>query len=402
MPEFQYTARTGEGDEVVGTITAGSENEALGLLDQRELFPLRVENRGGSSLLRRGSGRIKPATLAVTLSQLGDLLQSGVPLLRALELLGKQSAHAGLSKVLNDVRERVADGTTLDEAMARHPKAFDELTISMVRAGGEGGFLEDALQRTASFIEHQEDLKSRVIGAATYPMVIAVAGIVAVTVIVVFFVPKFADMFADLREQGELPGVTIALLGTSSFLGRYGIFLLAALVGLFFWISQQSKTPAGRLMMDQLKLKLPLAGRIYLSLAVSRFCRVLGTLLHNGVPILRALDISSDSTGNRVLSAAIQQAAENISTGQSLAAPLRACGLFPGTVVEMISVAEESNTLEKVLVDIADGIERRTERQLDLAVRLLEPAMLLVMGVVILLIVVALLLPVFEMSTNVG
>lgn len=342
--------------------------------------------------------RVRAQLLSITLSQLADLLTSGVPLLRALEVLERQASHPTLNAVLRDVRTQVSEGATLDAAMARHSQVFSELTVSMARAGAEGGFLEDVLKRTADFIEHQEDLKGRVVGAATYPVILAIAGFSATTVLVVFFVPKFAELFERLKQRGELPAVTSALLWTSDFLGRYGLLLLAALAGAGWWGVTRLRTEEGRRWADRWKLKLPLAGPILLSLAVARFCRVLGTLLKNGVAILKALEISSDSTGNRMLSAAIRSAADNISAGQSLAAPLSACGLFPQTVVEMISVAEESNNLENVLVSIADGLERRTQRQLDLLVRLLEPAMLLVMACVVLLVVVALLLPVFQMS----
>lgn len=400
MPEFAYTARTSSGDEVAGTLTATTSQEAVGMLSERDLFPLKVEGGARGEQRAGRSKRVSPQALATTMAQLGDLLESGVPLLRALELLSRQSAYPQLAEVMRNVHDQVAEGSTLDEAFAKHPRVFNELAVSMVRAGGEGGFLEDVLQRTAAFIEHQEEIKGRVIGAATYPALLAIAGTIAVTVLIVFFVPKFAEMFTRLEEKGELPGLTIALLALSDFLGSYGIYVLAALVGGVFWLVRYAKTEQGRWTIDRLRLKVPLAGKIYLSLAVSRFCRVLGTLLRNGVPILRSLEISSDSTGNKVLSETIREAAENISSGETLAAPLRACGLFPQTVVEMISVAEESNTLEKVLINIADGMDRRTERQLDLAVRLLEPMMLLVMAIVIMLVVIALLLPVIQMSTS--
>ncbi|MEZ6073789.1 MAG: type II secretion system F family protein [Pirellulales bacterium] len=346
--------------------------------------------------------RINSELLSTTLAQLADLLNSGVPLLRSLDVLSSQASHPRLKAVLSDVRARVADGATLDEAMGRHIDVFGELTISMVRAGGEGGFLEDVLQRTAEFIEHQQELKSRVIGAATYPAILASAGTITVVSLIVFFVPKFEPLFARLKERGELPGLTSALLWTSHAAGQYGIFLVAALVGVIIWISRYVKTEKGRYLLDKLKLKIPAIGGIYLSLAISRFCRVLGTLLHNGVPILRSLDISSDSTSNRMLAAAIREAGENISAGESLAVPLGQSGLFPRTVVEMIRVAEESNNLETVLIKIADGVQRRTERQLDLMVRLLEPLMLLVMAVVVLIVVIALLLPVIQMSTAIN
>jgi general secretion pathway protein F/type IV pilus assembly protein PilC len=401
MPDFAYVARNSTGQEVIGTISAANEREVMSLLHERSLFTLRVE-RGKESRPRWTQGRIKPQAMAITLSQMADLLSSGVPLMRTLEVLARQASHPQLAEVLNDVRQQVAEGSTLDAAFARHPQAFNELTVSMVRAGGEGGFLEDVLKRTAAFIEQQEDLKARVVGAATYPVILAIAGFSATTILIVFFVPKFAEMFARLEEQGELPGVTIGLLALSDFLGKYGLFVVAALVGVFLWIRHQLKTAKGQLLRDRWKIKAPMVGPLFLNLAVARFCRVLGTLLRNGVPILRSLEISSNSAGNKILGQAVQSAAENISSGQSLAAPLAACGLFPQTVVEMISVAEESNNLENVLIDIADGIDRRTQRQLDLMVRLLEPMMLMVMASVILVVVIALLLPVFQMSATIG
>jgi len=349
-----------------------------------------------------GKKKIRSQVLATTLGQMADLLESGVPLLRTLEVLSRQSSHPRLAEVLNDILQQVSEGSTLDAAFARHPDVFNDLMVSMVRAGGEGGFLEDVLKRTSMFIEEQEDLKARVVGAVTYPVLLGIAGFSATTVLIVFFVPKFSELFARLKERGELPGLTIGLLGLSDFLRSYGLFVVVAVVALAIWARTQLRTERGQEIRDRLKLKVPLAGAIYLNLAVARFCRVLGTLLHNGVPILRALQISSDSTGNRILSSAIQRAADNVTSGETLSQPLAACGLFPGTVIEMISVAEESNSLEKVLVEVAGGIERRTQRQLDLMVRLLEPMMLLVMASVILVVVIALLLPVFQMSATIG
>lgn len=362
------------------------------------------ESRSGPSRMTawRRRRRIGSQVVAITLAQLADLLDSGVPLLRSLDVLARQSSHPRLSDVLTDIRDQVAEGSTLDAAMARHGDVFGELVISMVRAGGEGGFLEDVLKRTAGFIEQQEDLKSRVIGAATYPILLAIAGFTVTSVLIIFFVPRFAQLFERLAERGELPGLTVALLATSDIARQYGWLLVIAAVAAGIWLARQLKTERGRMMRDSIKLKIPMVGGIFLNLAVARFCRVLGTLLRNGVPILRSLEISSDSSGNRLLASAIREAAKNVTSGQSLYRPLAACGLFPQTVVEMISVAEESNRLESVLVDIADGIERRTERRLDLLVRLLEPMMLLVMAVIILLVVIALLLPVLQMSSTIG
>jgi general secretion pathway protein F/type IV pilus assembly protein PilC len=271
----------------------------------------------------------------------------------------------------------------------------------MVRAGGEGGFLEDALERIAQFTEQQEDLKSRTMGALAYPVFLASVGIVVVTGLLIFFVPNFAEIFDRLREQGELPAITDYLLWFSETLKRWWFVILAVVGIAVAYLRVYLGTEAGRRRGDYLRLKLPLVGGVFQSLAVARFCRVLGTLIHNGVPILKSLDVSRDASGNRILSEAIQKASENISSGESLAPPLAQSGHFPRTVVEMISVAEEANTLDTVLVQIADGLEKRTERRLDLVVRLLEPVMLLILAVVILLVVIALLLPVLKMSSTV-
>jgi general secretion pathway protein F/type IV pilus assembly protein PilC len=286
--------------------------------------------------------------------------------------------------------------------MAQHPRVFEELVVSMIRAGQEGGFLEDVLKRIADFTEHQEDLKAKVVGAMAYPIFLGVVGFIVLNVLIIFFVPRFEPIFEKLRAKDELPWISSALVDTSHFLQSYGLFLLGGLVGLWFLFRRWAATEKGRFIVDSFWLKVPGAGRIVLNLALSRFTRILGTMLHNGIPILQALRIAKDSTGNRVLADAIEKSAENIKAGDTLAAPLAACPHFPRDVVEMVSVGEESNNLEKVLIDISEGLEKRTNRQLDLFVRLLEPVMLLVMAAVTLVVVVALLLPVFKMSSAVG
>jgi general secretion pathway protein F/type IV pilus assembly protein PilC len=236
----------------------------------------------------------------------------------------------------------------------------------------------------------------------TYPAILAGAGVAITIVLIVFFVPKFSELFARLEAQGGLPFSTVMLLAISNVLGKYGLLVAAAIAGLAWWVRRQLRTERGRLLADRLKLKLPVAGKIFLGYAISRFCRVLGTLLRNGVPLLKSLEISSASTGNRVLSKAIQRSAENVSAGETLARPLAECGLIPKPVMAMIAVAEESNNLDNVLVNIADGIDRQTSVQLDLMVRLLEPLTLLVMAGAILFVLVALLLPVFQMSSTIN
>jgi type II secretory pathway component PulF len=370
MPEFTYTARDATGEKVSGTISADGQREAMLVLAGRSLFPLEIQ--ADSPVIEDRRVRRLPAQLmATTYGQLADLLQSGVPLLRALQVLQQQASHRGLAHVLQKIHRHVEDGATLAEAMRQFPRVFGEMAVSMIRAGGEGGFLEEALSRVAEFTEAQEDLKKRTIGATIYPVILSIFGLIIVTVLLIFFVPKFEELFDNLRERNELPFLTDWLLWTSNKLQHWGIWLLAAAVG---------------------------AG---LYLAVARFCRVLGTLLRNGVPILRSLEIASAAAANRVLAAAIRDATENISAGESLAKPLAESGQFPPTVIEMIAVAEQSNNLENVLLDIADGLERRTWRRLDLGVRLIEPLLLAILASIVLVVVIALLLPVLRMSATI-
>lgn len=403
MPDFNYEAFESTGAKTTGTLTAGNEREAASTLESRGLFPVkivlaRVSQSGGGFF----AGGVSKRHIATMYSQLADLMHSGVPLMRSLELLERLSPSKKLQAVLRDVRMKVADGTNLATAMSAHPKVFDELAVSMVRAGQEGGFLEDVLKRTSQFVENQEDLKSKVIGSLAYPVFLAIAGFTVLNVLVIFFVPKFEPIFEKLRAKGELPVLTKYLMAVSHFMqSTTGILLVvvivASLIGTYIWTRG-----AGRYFWDGFKLRIPLLGKISLALSLSRFTRILGTMMHNGIPILKALSIAKDSTANKVLAAAIDEAAENVTSGQKLADPLRKCKYFPIDVVEMIAIAEESNNLEKVLIDIADSLEKRTARTLDLSVKLLEPIMLLVMAVAVLLVVAGLLLPVFKMGSVAG
>jgi general secretion pathway protein F/type IV pilus assembly protein PilC len=402
VPEFSYEALAANGTRSQGVLTANSEREVMSMLDARGLYPLSIAPKAGSVARGKGGRRVGSRHLATFYSQLADLLHSGVPLLRSLDLLERQGSTPALSEVLREVRAKVADGTGLSEAMNQHPRTFNELAVSMVRAGQEGGFLEDVLRRIADFTEHQEDLKARVTGALAYPIFLAIVGFLVLNILVIFFVPRFEPIFEKLEEKGELPILTKGLIGVSHACQRYGIFMLAGAAGVVFMIRSWAASEAGRLMVDTIKLRIPVAGMIYLNLALSRFTRILGTMLQNGIPILPALRIAKDSTGNRVLALAIEQSAENIKAGETLAAPFSASKYFPRDVVEMVSVGEESNNLETVLINISIALEKRTNRQLDLFVRLLEPVMLLVMAAVTLLVVAGLLLPVFNMGSAIS
>ncbi|MCH7726841.1 MAG: type II secretion system F family protein [Planctomycetes bacterium] len=400
MPEFAYTARDLQGQKVTGTVSANTEREALGVLSGQSLFPVEVAEEKRQTSFQIGSRRIGGNKMAATYSQLASLMRSGVPLLRSVAIIREQTSHLRLKDVLSDVHRRVEDGSTLAEAMGRHPRVFSEMATNMVRAGGEGGFLEEALDRIAQFTEQQTDLKGRTIGALAYPMILAAAATIVVVVLLVFFVPMFGELFDGLRKRGELPVMTDWLLWFSDAIWAWGWLILLILAGLGTLLWLRLSTDEGKRWKDRMKLRVPVAGAIFQNLAVARFCRVLGTMLHNGVPILRSLEISREAAGNRVLSEAIEDASENVTAGASLAEPLSKSGHFPSAVVEMIAVAEESNTLDTVLVQVAEDMEKRTFRRLDLLVRLIEPVMLLFMAGVVACIAIALLLPVLKMGTT--
>jgi general secretion pathway protein F/type IV pilus assembly protein PilC len=399
MPDFSYTARTLQGQRVSGTVTAPTLREAAAQLASKSLLPVEVKQAGRTGVTLGSNRKIKGQVMATTFGQMAGLLRSGVPLLRTLTVLGEQSTNHALSEVLQDVRGRVEEGEPLGNAMSRHPRAFSDMSINMVRAGTEGGFLEDALERVAQFTELQEDLKGRTISALAYPVFLMGAGTIIVTGLIVFFVPKFERLFATLRQRAEMPAITEYLLAFSSFLQSYGWLVLVGLVGLYVLFRMQMQTERGQLLWDRFKIRVPMFGPILLNLAVARFCRVLGTLLANGVPILKSLEISRDAAGNRVLAKAVVEAAEQVQAGQKLAEPLAKSGHFPMTVIEMIRVAEEANSLDTVLPQIADGLEKRTFRRLDLLVRLLEPVLLLIMAAIVLCVVLALLLPIIKANS---
>ncbi len=400
VPEFTYIARTISGQDVKGLISADSRGDVMAMLTQRSLFPMTVTAAKPPLFRFRLNRPVRAELLASTLTQLSDLLTNGVPLLQALDLIAQQATHDHLKDVLTDVRSQIADGKQLHEAMGTHRDVFSDLTLSIIRAGSEGAFLEAALQQTAEFLERQEELRAKIRGAMAYPAFLAFAGSSVTLVLIIFFVPKFSELFAQLERQGTLPIPTIILLWLSDFLGRFGILVAMAAAAGIALLRRWAGSPNGRERLDRVKTKVPVFGPIILNSAVSRFCRILGTLLRNGVPMLKAMEISSDSSGNVVLGQAIRKSAENISAGESLSTPLTKCGLIPANIMAMISIAEEANNLERVLGNVADGIDKKVARQLDTMVRLIEPALLMVMGSAVLFVIVALLLPVFEMSTS--
>jgi general secretion pathway protein F/type IV pilus assembly protein PilC len=392
MASYQYIARTPKGEEVTGVMQADNESAVLHALDERQLYPVRVVAQQAAR--RKAGGRIRLRDLAVMYGQLADLLRSGVPLLRSLEILVRASSNRKLAEIIAGVHGQVNDGKALAEAMSGHPRIFNSLHLAMIRAGERGGFLEDVLANMAGYLDRADDLRSKIRGAMIYPLVLTCLGTIAITGILVFLVPLFRSVFANMA----LPLPTRVLFALSSILLEQWPAVLAVLVLAVLGVLAGLRSQAGKRIWDSWQLRLPIAGPLIRGLCITRFCRILGTLLHSGVPILQSLTISKDAAGSMRLAQNIETATENVRAGDKLAPPLLAGGLFPADVVEMIAVAEESNQLEKVLLQVADNTERRVNRTVDAVVRLVEPLILVVIAGAIAFVAIGLLYPIFTMS----
>jgi general secretion pathway protein F/type IV pilus assembly protein PilC len=394
MPTYQYTAKTVAGEEVGGLMQADSEAAVIRSLDEKRLYPIRIAEKVDAVKASFG-GRIRPRDVGILYGQLSDLLRADVPAMRSLDILARSTVNKRLASLMARVRDDVAAGKTLADALGMYPAVFPPLHVAMVRAGERAGFLEEVLANMAEFIERQDELQAKVIGALVYPSVVVSVALVVILGVLLFMVPQFKSMFESLKN---VPWPTTMLFAVSDVVRAIWPLVVMVLVvtvlgGWGFLTSEQ-----GRRMWDRWRLKLPLMGKAARLIAITRFCRILGTLLKNGVPVLQSLAISKDATGSMLLADSIEKAAENVRAGQTLADPLRACGLFPPEILEMIAVAEESNQLEKTLLGIADTVERRTNRQVDLAVRLVEPLVLILIAGGIGFFGVALVYPIFSMA----
>jgi general secretion pathway protein F/type IV pilus assembly protein PilC len=398
MPSFTYKAVNNSGKPVTGVLTAENYQVALRMLDEQTLYPVKVTEGLEEGKLGFGAGgRVKTRHLTVFYSQLSDLLRAGVPMLRSLDVLSGQGSHGRLAQIVKELREGVAGGASLGDAMAKHPRVFSPLHSSMVRAGEQGGFLEDVLQRIAIFSEKQDELRNKVVGAMIYPAILVFVGSGVVFLLMFIVVPKIRQY---LRPETFNP-LTVVVFQVCDLLEHHYVAVILAVLGVVIVVSSIVRTEWGRRSYERFKLRAPVLGSVTTMVAICRFCRILGTMLHNGVPILQALKISKDSAGNVILAEVIEAAADSVKKGAALSKPLGDCGLFPPVVVDMIAVAEESNNLETVLVQIADTNEARTARSIDLAVRVLEPILLAIMAGVVLCIAVALLLPILTMGAGV-
>ena len=398
MPKFQYTARNLSGGKVAGLIDADGEGAAIQLLERKELYPVDIWNTEDKADNRLFRGRISNRDLGVMYGQLSDLLGSGVPLLRALKSIVKSTVNKRLKGVLGDIHNSVADGKSLYESMAEHHNIFPELHTVMVQAGERASFIEEVLESLSVFLERLDELRGKVLGALIYPVMLVMLGGTVMVAALVLFVPKFEPMLAGI----EKPMPTEVIFFLSESIRNYWAIIAIAIGGLvaFFWSAMQSQS--SKRAMERWRLKIPVAGTAMRMVAITRFCRILGTMLANGVPNLQALAISRDATGSALLAENIDDAIKNVRAGEPLTEPLKGGGLFPEQVLAMISVAEESNQLQKVLLHIADSVERRTNQQVDQAVRLIEPVILCMVAAGIGFLALGLLLPIFTMASSLG
>lgn len=393
MALYAYIARNARGARVTGRLEAATEQAAAADLSARGLAPVRVE-AATARLARRG--RVSTRRLAASYQQLSDLLRAGVPLLRALRLLGRGRADPRLAAVWSQVADEVADGARLADAMARHERIFPPVQVALVRAGERGSFLEQVLARLGAFLIHRADLNARVIGGLIYPAILLVGGVLVIVLALIFLVPKFRPHFAKM----EVPFATRLLFGVSDLFVVWWPVVVPAIVALAVAFVIARRRPRVQRAIAAWRIRIPKVGPLLRALAVARLTRVLGTLLDNGIPMIQAMQISRDAAGDPLLAEAIDRATEAVRSGESLARPLLESGYFDEDVIEMVTVGESANNLPSVLVTIAQTLEAHVDRTLAIVVRLMEPVLLLVLACGVVFIFLSLVLPLMSLSSS--
>ncbi|QOJ01712.1 MAG: type II secretion system F family protein [Phycisphaeraceae bacterium] len=394
MPTFEYNALSRSGERVAGVLSGASEQAVLAELESRNLTPVSLEERAEAT--RRG-GRVGARALGMAYVQMGDLLRAGVPILRSLRLIAGRKSQPRLAEAFRELSEAVASGEDLGSAMARRPDCFPPVQVAMVRAGERGGFLEAVLTRLGTLVIGQADLKAKIIGSLIYPAILVFAGAGITGAILIAFVPQFEK---SLERVKDLPTITTALFALSGLLREWWPAILIVSGVLATLVVWGWRRPAWRERVDTWLTRAPVVGPLVRAVAAARFCRMLGTMLGNGVPMLAAMQIAREASGNALMERAIEQASEAVRGGQHLAPPLEASGLFEDDIIEMISVGEAANNLDDVLVSIAATIESRVDRLLDGVLKLIPPVLLLVIGSVVMVVAVALLVPIMRMRSG--
>ena len=425
MPTFQYEAMNAAGQAVKAEVDANTSDEAITKIRGQGYFPTKVREKavkkqkgapaaGGSGGSAQAAPAKKGAGMTINIGgisskvitqftrQLSTLQDAGLPILRSLKVLHQQQKAGMLKNILEAVANDVESGSTLSEAMSRHPKAFDRLYVNMVAAGETGGVLDVILQRLAEFMEKAQRLKRRVLGAMIYPACVITFSVLIVTGIMVFVVPKFREIFNDFRTS--LPPLTEGLLSVSDWIAhQYGWLIIMGSPFAFFVIFKLiGKSQGGKFFLDKFSLYIPILGQILRKTAVARFTRTLGTLLTAGVPILEAITITKDTSGNAVFERALAKVHDAIREGESFAAPLRSANVADAIVTNMIDVGEETGDLDKMLIKIADNYDEEVDVLVGSLVSLLEPIMVVSLGTIVGTIVVALFLPLVKLIQSVS
>lgn len=407
MPKYAYKAMNREGKETFGIVE--SESQALAIADVRSLglFPTQVREARRSDerrVARKKKGRgefyiggLKTKQIVQMTRQLAVLIDAGLPLLRSLNVLVAQLKPSKIRDILREVSSDIQSGSTFSEALAKHPKGFDRLYVNMVRAGEVGGMLEVVLNRLARFMERRQALKRRVRGALIYPIAVILFATAIVWFLLTYIVPQFAEIFKEFGAD-KLPWMTVFLMDVGDFVQFKWWLILVYINSTIITIKILRKIPLVKSIFDRVILKVPLVGDLVTKVAVARFANTLGTLITSGVPILQSLRITKETIGNEVIENAVQKVHDSIKEGDTIAAPLDEAKVFPAMVVNMIDVGEETGSLDQMLMKVAEVYEAEVEVAVDAMLRLLEPALIIVLGVIIGFIVIALYLPIFSLA----
>ncbi len=406
MATFAYTGRNRQGMVKKGEVAAKTRDEAMEQLRKQNIVVMSLDERAakeGEGWKFEIGGGVTDKDLVVFTRQFATMINAGLPLIQALEILASQSENKQLRKAVGEVRTQVEGGATFADALRKHPKVFDELYVNMVHAGEVGGLLDTILGRLSKHIEKAMKLKAQIKSAMVYPAAILSVAVIVITVLMVWVIPIFAKMFAEMSGgKMGLPGPTQIVIDVSNFMQSYIIHLAIGAVLAGWGIKKYYGTPKGRLAMDRMFLKLPIVGELIRKTAVAKFTRTLGTLITSGVPILDGLSITAKTAGNKVIEEAIMSARMSISGGKTIAEPLSKGEVFPKMVTHMISVGETTGALDAMLGKIADFYEDEVDQAVAALTSLLEPMMMVFLGTVVGFIVVAMYLPIFQMASAIG
>ena len=410
MPLYEYKGLNKVGKPVKGTKDAASKaalREALlkagvYLSEATEKTGAKADAKNQKGVLAgvKIGGGVSKQDIKDFTSSFCTLQKAAIPLVECLNALADQAENESLKAALTDIKAKVSEGSSLANAMADYPKMFDTLYISMIRAGESSGSLDIVLERLTGFLESQLRLKSRIMGAMVYPIIMVVIGVLLMTVLLVFIVPRVTKLFEQQRK--ELPGITKFLLASSDFMVHFWWLVAIIIGGLIFLFRKWTSTKSGRLKWDTFLLKIPLFGGLFRMVSLSRFAKTLSTLLASGVPLLKALEITKSVLGNEMLAKVVENAHDQIKEGETLAAPLKRSGEFPPLMVHMISVGERAGRLEEMLNSVADNYEEQVGVKVDALTSMLEPLMIVVMGGTIGFVVFAIMLPIMQLSDGFG